>query len=158
VTTKAGRIVALDARGGGILWVRQPATGPNYTTSSPAVDPNRQFVYSYGLDGFVHKYAVFDGTEITAAGWPQLATRKRDVEKGSSALSIARIADGRIFLYVANGGYPGDAGDYQGHVTSIDLATGGQRVFNAACSDKTIHFTENSGPLEDCPHKQTAVW
>jgi outer membrane protein assembly factor BamB len=156
VTTKAGRIVALDARSGATLWLRQPATGPNYTTSSPAVDPNRQYVYSYGLEGAVHKYAVSDGTEVTGGGWPQRATLKPEVEKGSSALAIAKVADGRTFLYVANSGYPGDAGDYQGHVTTIDLDTGAQKVFNAACSDRTIHFTYDMP--NDCSRVQTAVW
>ena len=156
VTTKAGRLVALDARSGEILWTRQPATGPNYTTSSTAIDPNRQYVYSYGLEGAVHKYSVFDGAAATGGGWPQLATLKPDVEKGSSALTVARVADGRTFLYVANGGYPGDRGDYQGHVTAINLADGTQRVFNAACSDQAIHFIVDGGA--DCAHRQTAIW
>src|SRR5262249_17583730 len=59
VTTKAGHIVALDAGTGSIVWSRQfPANGCGinnggtacYTTSSPAIDPNRQYIYSYGLD------------------------------------------------------------------------------------------------------------
>jgi outer membrane protein assembly factor BamB len=157
VTTRSGTTLALDARNGSAIWTRQPATGPQYTTCSPAVDPARQYVYAYGLEGFVHKYAVADGTEATGA-WPQLATLKPDVEKGSSALSIARVFGGQTFLYVSNGGYPGDAGDYQGHVTAINLTSGSQKVFNTACSDKTIHFVENGGSENDCPHKQTAVW
>ena len=156
VTTKAGHIMALDAHNGSTVWSHQPATGPRYTTSSPAVDPNRQFVYSYGLDGRVHKYQVGDGTEITTGGWPELATLKPSVEKGSSALSIATAKDGTSYLYVTNGGYPGDAGDYQGHLTTINLATGAQQVFNAACSDQTVHFT--TGGLPDCPQVQTAIW
>jgi outer membrane protein assembly factor BamB len=155
VTTKSGRIVALDAANGHQVWSHQPATGPNYTTSSPAIDPNRQFVYSYGLEGRVHKYQVADGTEITGGGWPELATLKPDVEKGSSALAIA-TSGGASYLYVANGGYPGDAGDYQGHVTAINLASGAQNVFNANCSDQTVHFVEGGSP--DCPQVQTAIW
>jgi outer membrane protein assembly factor BamB len=155
VTTKDGRLVALDAATGAIRWSRQPAAGPRYTTSSPALDPDRLHVYSYGLEGRVHKYAVADGAEVTGGGWPQLATRKPLVEKGSSALTVA-TAGGRSYLYVAHGGYPGDAGDYQGHVTAIDLASGAQRVWNAACSDAAVHFTTGGPP--DCPHVQTAVW
>jgi len=158
VTTKAGRLIALDARTGAPLWFQQPATGPNYTTSSPAIDPDRQHVYAYGLEGAVHKYAVADGTEVIGGGWPETVTLKPDVEKQSSALAIATPSSNHSFLYVANGGYPGDAGDYQGHVTTIDLASGAQNVFNAACSDRTIHFVENGGPDNDCPHLQTAVW
>jgi hypothetical protein len=157
LTTKDGHILALDAATGATVWSHQPATTPRYTTSSPAVDPDRQYVYSYGLDGKVRKYQVGDGTEITTGGWPEVTTLKPDVEKGSSALAIATASSGANYLYVANGGYPGDAGDYQGHVTAIDLATGAQKVFNAACSDQTVHFVEGGTP--DCMgHVQTAIW
>ncbi len=79
------------------------------------------YVYSYGLDGYVHKYQVGDGIEILTGGWPQLTTLKGYDEKGSSALSIA-TSGGVKYLYVVHGGYPGDKGDYQGHVTAINLA------------------------------------
>ncbi len=156
VTTKAGRLVALNADSGATIWVRRPATGPNYTTSSPAIDPSGQYVYSYGLDGKAHKYNVSNGSETTTGGWPEIATLKPDVEKGSAALAIATAHDGIPRLYVANGGYPGDAGDYQGHITTINLNTGAQAVFNAACSDQAVHFVENGTP--DCPTVQNAVW
>ena len=171
VTTRAGHITALDARTGAQVWMKQYAAGsclinnnpsrnePCYTTSSPALDPNRRYVYSYGLDGKVHKYRVQDGREIRRGGWPQLATRKGYDEKGSSALSFTTARNGTTFLYVTNGGYPGDAGDYQGHVTAINLATGSQHVFNAVCSSQPVHFVDSrvmSGP--DCPAVQTAIW
>ena len=162
LTTKSGILLAIDAATGATVWSRQPATGPNYTTSSPAIDPNRQYVYSYGLEGRVHKYQVGDGTEVTTGGWPELVTRKPTVEKASSALALVPTATGN-YLVVANGGYPGDAGDYQGHVTAIDLATGAQNVFNANCSDQTCHFYENGsggcGSMQpDCSQVQTAIW
>ncbi len=157
VTTKAGRVVALDAETGATVWSTTPPSGPKYTTSSPALDPNRRFVYGYALDGFVHKYGIADGAETTGGGWPELTTLKPDVEKGSPALSLATAA-GQTYLYMPNGGYPGDQGDYQGHVTAIRLSDGSQRVFNANCSDKTIHFAENGGAADDCPHVQSAVW
>jgi hypothetical protein len=154
VTTKAGHIVALDAHTGAQVWVHQYPAGscrinngsePCYTTSSPAIDPNRQYVYSYGLDGYVHKYRVGDGVEISGGGWPELASLKPFNEKGSSALSIATTANGTSYLYVTNGGYLGDRGDYQGHVTAINLADGSQKVFNANCSDQAVHFVEQPG-------------
>src|SRR5262245_21503520 len=40
LTTKDGRILAVDADTGGVVWSHQPATGPRYTTSSPAIDPD----------------------------------------------------------------------------------------------------------------------
>ena len=87
-------------------------------------------------------------------GWPETATLKPDVEKGSPPLTLA-TANGVSYLYVANGGYPGDQGDYQGHITTINLATGTQRVFNTMCSDQTVHFNYSS---PDCPDKQSAIW
>jgi outer membrane protein assembly factor BamB len=165
VTTKAGHIVALDARSGAQIWSKQYGAGscrinnggsPCYTTSSPAIDPNRLYVYSYGLDGFVHKLQVGDGTEIVAGGWPQLTTTKGFDEKGSSALAIAS-SKGANYLYVVHGGYPGDNGDYQGHVTAIDLATGAQRVFNSLCSEQAVHFAHSpAGP--GCGSPQSAIW
>ncbi len=155
MTTKDGRLIAVDAATGATLWSRRPATGPNYTTSAPAIDPSRQFVYSYGLEGQVHKYQAGDGTEVTGGGWPELATRKPDVEKCSPALAVATAANAHTYLYVANGGYPGDAGDYQGHVTAVDLGSGAQQVWNANCSDHAVHFAHGN---PDCPSVQTAVW
>lgn len=166
VTTKAGHIAALDAHTGAQLWAHQyPAGacrinngGPTcYTTSSPAIDPNRQFVYSYGLDGFVHKYRVGDGTEVTGGGWPEVTSLKPFDEKGSSPLCVATTRDGTSYLYVLHAGYPGDRGDYQGHVTAINLADGSQHVFNATCSDQPVHFVERPG-TPDCPLVQTAIW
>jgi hypothetical protein len=157
LTTKSGILLAVDAATGGIVWSKQPATGPNYTTSSPAIDPGRLYVYSYGLDGRAHRYQVGDGTEITTGGWPQPATTKPSVEKGSAALGFATAKSGTTTLYVANGGYPGDAGDYQGHVTAIDLATGAQKIFNTQCSNQTVHFVIQPG-TPDCSAVQTAIW
>src|ERR1700674_2906741 len=156
VTTKDGRLVAVDALTGVTVWSRQPATGPGITTSSPAIDPNRQFVYSYGLDGRVHKYRVGDGSEVSDGGWPEVATLKPSVEKGSSALKIATVGDGSAVLFVANSGYLGDAADYQGHITAIQLATGAQQVFNTLCSDQVTHFVQGGSP--DCRNVRSAVW
>jgi outer membrane protein assembly factor BamB len=172
VTTRTGYIAALDAHTGALLWSKQyGATGclinnnqarneSCYTTSSPAIDPNRKYVYSYGLDGYVHKYAVGDGAEVLTGGWPELTTLKGYDEKGSSALSLATTPSGQSYLYVVHAGYPGDQGDYQGHITTINLADGTQKVFNTLCSDQTVHFVDSrvsTGP--DCyPDTTAAIW
>ncbi len=162
VTTKAGHILAIEADTGTRVWSRQNAAGtcrvnngsePCYTTSSPAIHPDRKHVYSYGLDGRIHKYGAGDGTEITEGGWPQVATLKPFDEKGSSALSIATARNGRSYLYAVNSGYYGDRGDYQGHVTAVDLSSGEQRVFNANCSNLTAHLKEAG-----CPGRQSGIW
>lgn len=166
VTTKAGDIAALDAHTGTPIWAQQyPAgscrinnnSGPCYTTSSPAIDPNRQYVYSYGLDGYVHRLRVGDGSETTGGGWPQLTSLKPYNEKGSSPLCIATGRNGTSYLYMAQAGYPGDRGDYQGHVTVISLADGSQRVFNANGSDQAVHFVEQPGK-PDSAGVQSALW
>ncbi|MDD5369641.1 MAG: PQQ-binding-like beta-propeller repeat protein, partial [Anaerolineaceae bacterium] len=164
LTTTDGRLLALDAKSGAQVWTQQVGagacrvnngTGACFTTSSPAIDPNRQFVYSYGLDGKVHKYRVADGVEVTSGGWPEIATGKGYDEKGSSSLAVAIAHNGQSFLYVANSGYPGDRGDYQGHVTAINLADGSQKVFNALCSDQPVHFNATN---PDCPLATAGIW
>src|SRR4029079_1930624 len=77
--TREGHPLALDANSGQEIWRRQHGAGdciilayladfgpiPCYTTSSPAIDPNRLYVYAYGLDGYAHKYRDADGLELT---------------------------------------------------------------------------------------------
>ena len=105
----------------------------------------------------MHKYQVDDGTEVDTGGWPEQTTMKGFDEKGSSALSIATAANGTSYLYMSNGGYPGDQGDYQGHITAINLSTGAQQVFNSMCSNLAEHFVETPGS-PDCPDVQSAIW
>jgi outer membrane protein assembly factor BamB len=160
-TSAAGFVLAHDACTGTRVWFRGPSVGTHWTTSSPAVDPDRRFIYSYQTDGYVHKFRVEDGTEVTAGGWPELVTRKPEVEKGSSPISILASNAGRRFLYMSTAGYPGDPGDegdYQGHVTAIDLETGSQRVFNALCSDRPVHFDQSQTIGADCPHVRAGIW
>ncbi|HSB66679.1 MAG TPA: PQQ-binding-like beta-propeller repeat protein [Anaerolineales bacterium] len=170
VTTRDGYIAALDAHTGILIWSKRHGPGsclinnnpgqPCYTTSSPAIDPNRQFIYSYGLDGYVHKYRVGSGLEITTGGWPELTTLKGYDEKGSSALSIATAANGTSYLYVAHAGYPGDRGNYQGHITAINLSNGTQKVFNTLCSNQAVHFIDSRAVAGlDCfPEATAAIW
>jgi hypothetical protein len=68
-----------------------------------------------------------------------LITLKTNVEKVAGGLTIA-TSGSVTYLYVVTDGYAGDAGSYQGHLTTINLANGTQKVFNSLCSDQTIHF------------------
>lgn len=167
ILTNNGTFLALDADSAtlNVLWSKQPAGTGTATRGfgSGAVDPDRQSVYAYGFDGKIHKYDVADGTEAMTGGWPQVSTLKPDVEKGAAGLSIATAHDANTYLYSVTDGYIGDGGDYQGHITAINLATGAQKVFNSACSDKTIHFCK-SGTMgctvgvNDCSSKQNGIW
>jgi len=157
VTAQNGRLTAFDAADGSIVWSAN-TSGTSPTESAPAIDPNRTFVYSYGVDGKVHKYQIDDGTEITDGGWPQIATLKPSVEKGASAISFAS-SGGTTYLYAVNDGYIGDGGDYQGHLTAIDLSSGEQKVFNSLCSDITIHLVLNGNAgTTDCSERQSGIW
>jgi len=175
MTTRDGHLLAVDAQTGQTMWSQQRGPGtcvtnnaddgvPCYTTSSPAVDPTLQYVYSYGLDGYVHKFQIVDGKEIIDSHWPTLVTRKGFDEKASSALTIATAKSGETYLYVALAGYPGyapdhqgDEGDYEGHIVTIDLSSGVQNIFNVVCSDQTVLFAEKPAQ-PDCASIQGAIW
>lgn len=165
LTTMPGDIIALDAHTGVQVWRHQNGVAncvdstpqPCFTTASPAIDPNRAFVYSYGVDGKVHKYQVATGDEVLTGGWPEVTTIKPTLEKGSASLAIGGQGFGSSYLYVANGGFIGDRGDYQGHLTTINLATGAQAVFNTLCSNQTVHLaTQPSTP--NCGSAESAIW
>ena len=155
LTARDGTLIALDAATGNLLWSRYQAgsnacaaSGGCLTTSSPAIDPGRQYVYSYALDGYVHKYRVADGGEITGRGWPQLVSAKPDTEAASSALAFATAGDRKTYLYATISSAPWlpDFGgyDYQGHITAISLSTGRQITFNVTCSNQgSVHFVKN---------------
>lgn len=68
-TTWVGGILALDAHTGAQAWAKQAFTSPCKILGTPydcivhsvaAIDPNLKYVYSYSLDGKVHKYKVGD--------------------------------------------------------------------------------------------------
>ena len=143
--------MAIDAATGTEIW-HKTTSGSQPTTASPAIDPNRLYVYSYGVDGKAHKYQVGDGTEVTTGGWPETITLKNNVEKGASGLTVVS-AGGVLWLYVVTDGYIGDGGDYQGHITTINLGTGAQTVFNTLCSNLTSHLGNG-----DCATHQSGIW
>jgi outer membrane protein assembly factor BamB len=146
-TTKEGAVVALDVATGEILWSRRSA-GPQITTSSPVVDPSGRLVYSYGLDGALHRYDAVSGEELKGGAWPVTITLMPRTEKGSSALNIA---DGRV--YATTSGYIGDTPPYQGHVVRVDEASGEEAVFNSLCSD-VRHLLS----AEECSSERSGIW
>ena len=164
VTTKTGSLQARDLDTGAVRWTTSFPAGTCkinhgsdtcYTTSSPVIVGAS--VYTYGLDGKVHKIAVATGTETQSGGWPVTTTLKPWDEKGSSALSSATGADGHTYLYAVHAGYPGDRGDYQGHLVAIDLANAHAKVFNTLCSNQTVLFAP-APAAPDCPEVTSGVW
>lgn len=153
-TATNGTLMATNGEGE-LLWQGIAPAGPRWTTSSPVLDPSRQYVYSYALDGRIHKYAVATGLESFADGWPVLVTRKPEFEKQSAALSIVTTTGGTSYLYATLAGYPdpGDAGDYQGHIVAIRLDNAHTRVFNSLCSDKSTLLGYG-----ECADVRAGIW
>jgi len=151
-----GTIMAIDASDGSVIWSHNTTGSTQHASSSPAVDAARQYVYSFGVDGFVHKYAIGTGVEVTTGGptgWPQAITLKPDVEKVASRLTIASTG-GTEYLVAVTNGYDGDGGDYQGHIVSIDLSNGVHTVFNAMCSTVTMLLADGG-----CPNgRESGIW
>jgi hypothetical protein len=101
--------------------------GGHTSNTAPAVDPNRLYVYTFGMDGNVHKLNVGDGSEVTGGGWPERIMS--DAGKARADLSIVTAANGHTYLY-------GNAGNEMGSMTVIDLASGTQHVFNTVDTDE----------------------
>lgn len=145
-----GKLLAVDASTGSVVW-SHTTTGAPLSASSPAIDPDRLHVYSHGLDGKIHKYQVGDGTEITSNGWPQVSTLKPMLENANGGLAIATSA-GTSYLYAVVSGFF-DTGDYQGHLTTVNLATNQQAVYNVMCSNLSMHLGSDG-----CPARGSGVW
>ncbi|GAC1388589.1 MAG: hypothetical protein NVS4B12_02990 [Ktedonobacteraceae bacterium] len=152
LTTKAGSLQAIDVANGQIVW-HQETSGPNITTSSPAIDPSWKYVYSYGVDGKVHRYNVGTGAETINSIWPATMTLMPNDEKGSATLNI-----GNGYLYMTMSGYNGDGGHYNGHAVAVNLATGRKTVFNVLCAN--IHTLLDNNPSDPnyCASIQAGVW
>lgn len=123
-------LYALDANTGSQLWSKSTRGPTRCTTAGPAVDPSGRWVYAPGFDGRVHRYQSATGKEDRTRGWPQLVTRMPDVEKVAATLTVTKK-----YLYVTTSGFIGDQGHYQGHLVTINLATGRSHVFNSLCSN-----------------------
>ena len=142
-SSTTGTLMAIDAATGGVVWSKSisgsASNSTQHASASPAIDAAKQYVYSFGVDGYVHKYQIGNGTEEQTSGptgWPQQVTLKPDVEKSAASLTIVQ-SGGSEYLHVVLNGYNGDNGDYQGHSVAIDLATGARKIFNAVCSNVT---------------------
>ena len=151
VTTTYGRTEAIDADSGKLLWRYQPPTYASYagsaqiTTMTPIADPGRTAIYAGGPDGRVRKLAIATGKEL----WSTSITRDPTHEKLASALNYANG-----LVLAATDGYIGDAPSYQGHVVTLNPATGhivGE--WNSLCSDRHGIIQPSS-----CPASDSAIW
>jgi outer membrane protein assembly factor BamB len=134
LTTDKGTLLALDAASGTKLWEVPPknSKNPMVTKSAPAADPVTGLIYSYALDGKVHRYRLATGQEVVGDAWPELVTRMPESEKVSSSLNLVNG-----YLYVTTASCCADAPPYQGHMVAINVRTGVMHVFNSMCNNLT---------------------
>ncbi len=151
VTTDGGTLMAIDADDGHTFWAVTPKAGylnAKYTKSTPAADPVNNMIYSYGLDGYVHRFNLTTGKEIKGNGWPELITKMPLSEKVSSPLNLI---DG--YLYVTTASFSGDAPPYQGHMVAINVKDGSSHIFNSLCENHTHVMA-----MGECPYNGAGIW
>lgn len=150
VTTDKGTLIARDATTGAMFWDVTPKSNNvhAYTKASPAADPQDNMIYSYGLDGKVHRFKLTTGREQQGDGWPVLVTKMPQSEKISSALNFVNG-----YLYVTTASFSGDAPPDQGHVVTINVKTGSTHIFNSLCNDHTHVMA-----LHECPGNGGGIW
>lgn len=153
-TTTYGRTVAVDLVRGRLRWTFTPSGydalvgSAQITTTTPAADPSRRYVFAASADGLIHKLRVSDGREA-GGRWPVRVTRDPTHEKLAASLNISGSR-----LIVTTGGYLGDAPPYQGHVVTITRGAGRiVGVFNTLCSDRHAILQPSS-----CPASDSAIW
>ncbi|MBV8531546.1 MAG: PQQ-binding-like beta-propeller repeat protein, partial [Candidatus Eremiobacteraeota bacterium] len=146
-TTLSGETLGIDAISGRIIW-HFATHGPHYTHSTPAADPSGKAIYAPGIDGKVHKLSAATGRELTSSGFPARITRIPDTEADESPLNVANG-----YLYAATSGYDGDAEPYDGHVVSVNLASGKATVFNSLCD----RHRGLPGP-HTCKQQRSGIW
>jgi outer membrane protein assembly factor BamB len=151
VTTSYGRTIALDPATGRIRWRFTPPGYASYagtsqiTNSSPVADPDGKSVYTAAPDGNVRKLSLSAGRVL----WSVSITRDPAHEKLGTALNV----DGRLVV-ATTGGYVGDAPPFQGHVATIDRATGKLvHVWNSLCSDREGLIEPSS-----CAESGSGIW
>lgn len=151
VTTTYGITMAIDADSGAALWQFTPASysslagTPQITNSTPAADPNRQFIYAAAPDGTVQKLAVADGRVV----WSTIITLLPSKEKIASPI---KVSNGHVIA--VTGGYDGDAPPYQGHVAVLDAQDGTLlSVWNSLCSGQAGLIEPSS-----CQSTRSAIW
>jgi outer membrane protein assembly factor BamB len=155
VTTTFGKLIALDAVTGRVLWRFVPSgysrwAGSSWITqSSPIASSNHAYVYSASPDGRIHKVRVSSGREVRTGHWPAGVSKAPGTEKIGTALNLSRG-----LLLVGVGGHNGDAPPYQGHVVSVNARSGRVvHVWNALCSNRHHLLSPSS-----CPQSDAAVW
>jgi hypothetical protein len=143
------------------------ATAAGSNVATPAIDPSRQYIYNVGGDGCVHKYPIdvsrsnqfeFKGAgggtstagfatgcySPTGGGWPEPFTANPASDAVVTALTIGNVPGSSSYLYVATDSQNDEGGVWVGSVTTINLDTGAQTVFNTLCGDVSSHIASGA--------------
>jgi len=142
---KHATLYALSARTGAVQWKRSTTGLSPCATAGPVLDPSGHWIYAAGLDGKMHRYDALSGEETLQAHWPQTITLMPDAEK-----MAATPTTGSNHLYVTTSGFF-DVGHVDGHLVTIDLATGHATVFNTLCSTITQLLGNDPSAANYCP-------
>lgn len=148
---KLATTYAFVAATGRLLWRRSTSGQARCTTAAPAVW--RRWIFSPGLDGFVHRYAAGTGEEFKKQGWPQRYTLIPSVEKSSANLVVSGH-----YLYITTSGFNGDAGHYDGHLVTINLDTNRKHVWNSLCSNLHKLLDLHSKGSNYCPQRRSGMF
>jgi PQQ-like domain len=151
VTTTYGRTEAIDAKTGGVRWRYTPPTYGSYagsyriTNMTPIVDPGHSAIYAGAPDGRIVKLAIATGKVL----WSTSITRDPTHEKLTSSLNFSRG-----LVIATTGGYIGDAPPYQGHVVTLNPASGHiVNVWNSLCADRHAIIQPST-----CRASDSAIW
>jgi hypothetical protein len=156
--TTLNGIAAIDSATGATVWVQSAGQFEYSDGAGPVIDPNRKYVYGPASNGRIRKLLIGTGVEVTDQNWPVVSSLKPADEKAAAPLTIGTTAGGTSYLYSATSSFY-DVGDYQGHVTTINLATGTSKVWNAACSNLLIHFVAGGTPgVNNCGNLKSGIW
>ncbi len=156
VITAYGRTIAFSPLSGHRLWEYAPKDIGRYqgsaqiTNASPVADPDRRYVYAVSPNGFLHKLAIANGHQVWSTRMTWDATR----EKIAPALSVSGPD-----VLVETGGYIGDRPVYEGHMVSVDRATGHVvHVWNAECSNRHRLLHPPNSCKADTTFGGSAIW
>ncbi len=155
VTTTYGKTIAIDPHTGAKLWefvprgVNSAPGNPQVTTASPVLDPDRRFLYAASPDGVIHKLAIATGRQA----WSRSITFDPRHEKIASALNISGP-----YVVAVTGGYIGDIPPYDGHVVTIERASGRiAQVWNTECSNRHRLIVASSCSVTNT-NGDNAIW
>lgn len=146
--SRKGTLYAVNANTGVVVWQNTVTvvcpTDDCITKSTPALDPNGQFLYSWRVDGTVRKYKVATGEEVTGNGFPVFMTYIPVYEQGSAPINIIENT-----LYMTTSGDNHDDSWYIGKVVAVDLSSGATTVWNALCSNLRYILEQKDCTVED---------